>query len=120
MNTRERFLEVMRFNRQVAPVKWEFGYWGGTINNWYAQGLPRRRYPEIPTEVTTPTSTLDTPSTSEWWIFSIWAIVPSANPSTNQSSQSGRDRSSTCMCRCSASRRSCSFEPGLGSVTRWT
>ncbi len=60
MNTRERFLEVMRFNRKVAPVKWEFGYWGGTINNWYAHGLPRKRYPEIPTEITTPTSTLYT------------------------------------------------------------
>jgi hypothetical protein len=60
MNTRERFLEVMRFNRRVPPVKWEFGYWGGTINNWYAQGLPRKRYPEIPTQVTTPTSTLYT------------------------------------------------------------
>ena len=57
MNTRERFLEVMRFNRKVAPVKWEFGYWGGTINNWYAQGLPRKRYPEIPTEVTVVSAT---------------------------------------------------------------
>lgn len=60
MNTRERFLEVMNFNRSVAPVKWEFGYWGETIENWYRQGLPRKRYPEIPAEITTPTSTLYT------------------------------------------------------------
>jgi uroporphyrinogen decarboxylase len=60
MNARQRFLEVMNFNRSVGPVKWEFGYWGGTINNWYAQGLPRRQFPQIPTRITTPTSTLYT------------------------------------------------------------
>lgn len=60
MNGRERFLEVMNGNPRVAPLKWEFGYWGGTINNWYAQGLPRKHYPEIPTRITTPTSTLYT------------------------------------------------------------
>jgi hypothetical protein len=58
MNARERFLEVMNFNTRVPTLKWEFGYWGGTINNWYAQGLPRKRYPEIPKAVTTPTASL--------------------------------------------------------------
>ncbi len=58
MTGRERFLEVMNFNTRVPTMKWEFGYWGATIDNWYAQGLPKRRYPVIPLEVTTPTSTL--------------------------------------------------------------
>jgi hypothetical protein len=59
---RERFLEVMRFNPGVRPPKWEFGYWGETIDNWYAQGLPRRRYPKLSSEVTTPTSSLYVPA----------------------------------------------------------
>ena len=58
MNARERFHEVMNFNTGVRSLKWEFGYWGETINNWYAQGLPRKRYPEVETNITTPTSTL--------------------------------------------------------------
>ena len=41
MTIRERFLATLNFE-PVAPPKWEFGYWGGTINNWYAQGLPRK------------------------------------------------------------------------------
>jgi uroporphyrinogen-III decarboxylase len=60
MNTRERFLEVMNFNPDIRSLKWEFGYWGETINNWYAQGLPRHHYPEIEKHITTPTSTLYT------------------------------------------------------------
>lgn len=58
MTGRERFLEVMNFNTGVPTMKWEFGYWGATLDNWYAQGLPKRQYPVIPPEVTTPTSTL--------------------------------------------------------------
>ncbi|HNW08241.1 MAG TPA: uroporphyrinogen decarboxylase family protein [Verrucomicrobiota bacterium] len=58
MNVRERFREVMNFNPSVRSLKWEFGYWGETINNWYAQGLPRQHYPEVETRITTPTSTL--------------------------------------------------------------
>jgi uroporphyrinogen decarboxylase len=58
MNARERFLKVMNFNTDARALKWEFGYWGETVNNWYAQGLPRRRYPEIETRISTPTSTL--------------------------------------------------------------
>ncbi|MCP4397307.1 MAG: hypothetical protein GY801_08425 [bacterium] len=63
MNVRERFLEVMlNFNRHVTPPKWEFGYWGGAINSWYASGLPKIREPEIPTETITSTSSLYIPS----------------------------------------------------------
>lgn len=60
MNTRERFLEVMSFNPNVRSLKWEFGYWGETINNWYKEGLAKESYPKIETNITTPTSTLYT------------------------------------------------------------
>lgn len=61
MNVRERFLEVMlNFNKHVTPPKWEFGYWGGTVDNWYASGLPKIQYPKIPTEIITSTSSLYT------------------------------------------------------------
>jgi hypothetical protein len=56
MNTRERFLEVCDFNPAAAALKWEFGYWGETIKKWYAQGLPQRHYPALPTEIRTPAS----------------------------------------------------------------
>jgi len=62
MNLRERFLEVMfNFNPNVTPPKWEFGYWGDTINNWYEEGLPRREFPHIPVNITTPTASLYNP-----------------------------------------------------------
>ena len=41
MNLRERFLEIMNFNPNVHSLKWEFGYWGETIDNWYKEGLPK-------------------------------------------------------------------------------
>ncbi|MBN2578266.1 MAG: hypothetical protein JXB10_04675 [Pirellulales bacterium] len=62
MNTRQRFLEVCRFHPQVGTLKWEFGYWGETVKNWYDQGLPRRHYPRLPTEITTPASSLYIPA----------------------------------------------------------
>lgn len=48
MNLRERFHEAMSFNLGAVAPKWEFGYWGQNIENWYLEGLPRRRYPKIP------------------------------------------------------------------------
>jgi hypothetical protein len=62
MNTREQFLEICNFNPHVRTLKWEFGYWGETIKNWYAQGLPRRQYPALPTEISTPASSLYIPA----------------------------------------------------------
>jgi hypothetical protein len=62
MNARERFLEVCNFNRHVPTLKWEFGYWGETVKKWYAQGLPQKRYPALPTQVTTPASSLYIPA----------------------------------------------------------
>ncbi len=62
MTVRERFLEVMKnFNTGVAAPKWEFGYWGRTVENWYEEGLPRNNYPELQYDVTTPTSSLYMP-----------------------------------------------------------
>ena len=62
MNTRERFLEVMlNFNRGVCPPKWEFGYWGDTINRWYDEGLAKKNPPRIPERISTPTASLYNP-----------------------------------------------------------
>ena len=72
MNLRERFLETMSFNTNVHSVKWEFGYWGETIKNWYASGLPQRAYPKLPLEVTTPTSSLYIPA----WTCQSKEILP--------------------------------------------
>lgn len=58
MNGRQRFLEVMKFNRSVGPPRWEFGCRGATVRNWYRCGLPRHRYPELIRRITTPTSSL--------------------------------------------------------------
>jgi hypothetical protein len=58
MNLRERFHEVMDFNPAVHSIKWEFGYWGETLNNWYDQGLPEEHYPAPDPEIYTPTSSL--------------------------------------------------------------
>ncbi len=63
MNTRQRFLESMKnFNTDVPTMKWEFGYWGETINRWYRAGLPRRNPPKLPREITTPTASLYVPA----------------------------------------------------------
>lgn len=58
MNLRERFHEVMNFNPNVHSIKWEFGYWGETVTNWYAQGLPKKDIPYPSDVITTPTSSL--------------------------------------------------------------
>ncbi len=68
MNTRERFHEIMSFNRDIPTVKWEFGYWGSTIKNWYNQGLPERRYPIIPSKITTLSATLYTTAWTHDWV----------------------------------------------------
>lgn len=62
MNLRERFVEVMQnFNTSVSAPKWEFGYWGETIDNWYDEGLPKKDYPKLAKKVSTPTSSLYMP-----------------------------------------------------------
>jgi len=39
MNTREKFLSCMAFEKDVPPPKWEYGYWAGAIRRWYKEGL---------------------------------------------------------------------------------
>ena len=63
MNTRERFLSVMRdFDPGVQTMKWEFGYWGGTVNKWYRNGLPKRNPARIPDTYTSISSSVYTKS----------------------------------------------------------
>ena len=65
MTARERFHEIMNFNTGVPTLKWEFGYWGETLDNWYRDGLPKKKYPELPAPNSpdkTPTSHLYAPA----------------------------------------------------------
>ena len=67
MNSRERFLENMNFNSKVRPNKWEFGFWWGTIERWYKEGLPLKKYPRIPTQIINTTASLYTPAITHEW-----------------------------------------------------
>jgi len=40
MDSRERFLACMRFQRVDRAPNWEMGYWAGTLARWRAEGLP--------------------------------------------------------------------------------
>lgn len=67
MNSREKFLETMNFNPCAKPNKWEFGFWGETVERWYKNGLPIKKYPRIPVNVINTTSSLYTSIwTFEW------------------------------------------------------
>jgi uroporphyrinogen decarboxylase len=67
MNSRERFLEVMDFNTDVRSLKWEFGFWGENISQWYGEGLPKKIGTNIPTRLTTINASLYTTVwTHEW------------------------------------------------------
>ncbi len=61
MTELERFKAVMNFEKNIPAPKWEFGYWGSTLDNWYAEGLPTIKYPQIIEEITTPTASLYAP-----------------------------------------------------------
>ena len=41
MNSREKFLATMCFDRTSPPPLYEFGYWAETVRRWYKEGLPR-------------------------------------------------------------------------------
>jgi uroporphyrinogen decarboxylase len=41
MNTRERFHAIMNFEKPDRNLIWEMGYWLGTVNRWYEEGLPK-------------------------------------------------------------------------------
>jgi hypothetical protein len=63
MTLRERFIESMiHFRSDICPPKWEFGYWGETVDNWYGDGLVKKDYPKIPKQVSTPIASLYNPA----------------------------------------------------------
>jgi len=65
MNLRERFHEVMNFNSAAGSIRWEFGYWGATVDRWYDEGLHKQHYPRLeppPLIRITPTSHLYLPA----------------------------------------------------------
>ena len=63
MNTREKFVETMMFaGKKTQPPKWEFGYWGETLNRWYKSGLPRKNWVPLPRTYTTPSASIYTHS----------------------------------------------------------
>jgi len=41
MNTRDRFLAVMGFEKSDRTLLWEMGYWAGALRRWYKEGLPK-------------------------------------------------------------------------------
>ena len=67
MNTRELFLENMRFNTGVRSLKWEYAYWGRTIKNWYQQGLPMKDYPRVPENTINTSASLYTAAWTHRW-----------------------------------------------------
>lgn len=60
MNSREKFIEFVNFNKKVPAVKWEFGYWGAAVKRWYKEGLPMIKYPKVPVNIVNTTSSLYT------------------------------------------------------------
>ena len=67
MNSREIFIETMNFSKSIRSIKWEFGYWGKTIKNWYNQGLPKKNYPKIPTNISAMQTSIYTAAWTYKW-----------------------------------------------------
>lgn len=42
MTDKERFHAIMHFERPDRPLYWEQGFWGGTVERWYEEGMERR------------------------------------------------------------------------------
>jgi hypothetical protein len=42
MTASERYLKVLNFAETDRTVNWEFAYWGGALNRWYEEGLPKK------------------------------------------------------------------------------
>jgi len=40
-SAKEIFLKIMNFEPCSRTLKWEFGYWGGTLERWYGEGLAK-------------------------------------------------------------------------------
>ncbi|MCL4378434.1 MAG: hypothetical protein M1409_08685 [Actinobacteria bacterium] len=42
MNAKELYFDVLNFRNCSRTLNWEFAYWGGTLNRWYKEGLPKK------------------------------------------------------------------------------
>jgi hypothetical protein len=42
MTTYERYVQILNFGETDRTLNWEFAYWGGALNRWYREGLPRK------------------------------------------------------------------------------
>ena len=40
MNSQEKFISIFNFEKKIN-LKWEIGYWAGTIFRWYKEGLEK-------------------------------------------------------------------------------
>jgi uroporphyrinogen decarboxylase len=41
MNDKERFHAIMNFESADRTLYWEQGFWGGTVERWYQEGMPK-------------------------------------------------------------------------------
>ena len=41
MNDKQRFHAIMNFEPPDRVLYWEQGFWGGTVERWYSEGMPR-------------------------------------------------------------------------------
>ena len=57
----------MDFNTDVRSMKWEFGFWGENITQWYAEGLPKKVGTNLPTNLTTVSASLYTTAWTHQW-----------------------------------------------------
>jgi uroporphyrinogen decarboxylase len=39
LNSKGLFIKILNFEKIPRTLKWEFGYWGGTIRRWYKEGF---------------------------------------------------------------------------------
>jgi hypothetical protein len=42
MTDKERFHRIMAFEKPDRMLRWEQGFWGGTVERWYQEGMERR------------------------------------------------------------------------------
>ena len=42
MNVKDLYFKIIGFERCERTLNWELGYWGGALNRWYEEGLPKK------------------------------------------------------------------------------
>jgi len=42
MRTKELYQRILNFDTCERTVNWEFSYWGGALDRWYKEGLPKK------------------------------------------------------------------------------